>query len=138
MSRRLRRNHSAAFKTKVALDAVGDGKTIAEIAHKHDVHPHQVSEWRRQLLSRAAELFGGPAATAETSVDLKALHAKIGQLALENDFFGRHARQGGTGGRKAMIDREHGCRSSARRSLWASAAARCTTNRSRSVRPIWR
>ena len=65
MSRRLRRNHSAAFKTKVALDAVGDGKTIAEIAHKHDVHPHQVSEWRRQLLSRAAEVFGGPAATAE-------------------------------------------------------------------------
>lgn len=52
MSRRPRRNHSAAFKAKVALDAVVDGKTIAEIAQKHDVHPNQVSEWRRQLLDR--------------------------------------------------------------------------------------
>jgi len=86
MSRRPRRNHSAAFKAKVALDAVADGKTIAEIAQKHDVHPNQVSEWRRQLLDRAAEVFGAPSAPAEPAVDLKALHAKIGQLALENDF----------------------------------------------------
>jgi transposase len=64
MSRRPRRNHSAAFKAKVAIDALGDNKTIADIATKHDVHPHQVSEWRRQLLTRAAEVFGGPAAAA--------------------------------------------------------------------------
>jgi len=86
MSRRPRRNHSAAFKAKVALDAVKDGKTIAEIAQKHDVHPNQVTEWRRQLLERAFEVFGGPAVPAEPAVDLKALHAKIGQLTLENDF----------------------------------------------------
>ena len=48
MSRRPRRNHSAAFKAKVALEALADGKTIAEIAQKHDVHPNQVTEWRRQ------------------------------------------------------------------------------------------
>jgi transposase len=46
MSRRPRRNHSAAFKAKVAFEALADGKTIAEIAHKHDVHPNQVTEWR--------------------------------------------------------------------------------------------
>ena len=86
MSRRPRRNHSPAFKAKVALEAMKDGKTIAEIATKHDVHPNQVTEWRRQLLERAAEVFGSPAASAEPAVDLKALHAKIGQLALENDF----------------------------------------------------
>lgn len=86
MSRRPRRNHSPAFKAKVALDALKDGKTIAEIATKHDVHPNQVTEWRRQLLERAAEVFGGASANAEPAVDLKALHAKIGQLALENDF----------------------------------------------------
>jgi transposase len=86
MSRRPRRNHSAAFKAKVALDAVADGRTITEIAQKHDVHPNQVSEWQRQLLDRAAEVFGAPSAPAEPAVDLKALHAKIGQLALENDF----------------------------------------------------
>ena len=86
MSRRPRRNHSPAFKAKVAIEALGDGKTIAEIAHKHDVHPNQVTEWRRQLLERAAGVFGASAEPAQPGVDLKALHAKIGQLTLENDF----------------------------------------------------
>ena len=58
MSRRPRRNHSAAFKAKVAIEALADGKTIAEIAQKHDVHPNQVTEWRRQLMERAAGVFG--------------------------------------------------------------------------------
>ncbi|TXC62100.1 IS3 family transposase [Piscinibacter aquaticus] len=107
MSRRPRRNHSAAFKAKVALEALADGKTIAEIAHKHDVHPHQVTEWRRQLIERAAGVFGAPAVAAAPPVDLKALHAKIGQLALENDFLGRRAQQGRVAERKAMIDRDH-------------------------------
>jgi len=86
MSRRPRRNHSAAFKAKVALEAVKGDKTVAEIAQKHDVHPNQVTEWRRQLLERAVDVFGGASALAEPPVDLKALHAKIGQLTLENDF----------------------------------------------------
>jgi transposase len=85
MSRRPRRNHSAAFKAKVALEAVRGDKTVAEIAQKHDVHPNQVTEWRRQLLERAADVFGGGAPN-EPPVDLKVLHAKIGQLTLENDF----------------------------------------------------
>ena len=86
MSRRPRRNHSAAFKAKVAIEALADGKTIAEIAQKHDVHPKQVTEWRRQLMERAAGVFGGAVAREAPPVDLKALHAKIGQLTLENDF----------------------------------------------------
>lgn len=86
MSRRPRRNHSAAFKAKVALDAIKGEKTVAEIAQKHDVHPNQVTEWRRQLLERAPEAFGTNARPSEPPVDLKALHAKIGQLTLENDF----------------------------------------------------
>jgi transposase-like protein len=86
MSRRPRRNHSAAFKAKVAIEALADGKTIAEIAQKHDVHPNQVTEWRRQLMERAARVFGGAVAPEAAPVDLKALHAKIGQLTLENDF----------------------------------------------------
>ena len=86
MSRRPRRNHSAAFKAKVALDALKGDRTIAEIAHKHDVHPNQVTEWRRQLLDRASDVFGGASSPAEPPVDLKLLHAKIGQLTLENDF----------------------------------------------------
>jgi len=86
MSRRPRRNHSAAFKAKVALDAVKGDKTIAEMAQKHDVHPNQVTEWRRQLLERAADVFGAGGGTAEPAADLKDLHAKIGQQALEIDF----------------------------------------------------
>jgi len=86
MSRRPRRNHSAAFKAKVALEALKGERTIAEVAQRHDVHPNQVTEWRRQLLERAADVFGGSSASAEPPVDLKALHAKIGQLTLENDF----------------------------------------------------
>ena len=68
------------------LKALADGKTIAEVALKHDVHPNQVTEWRRQLIERAAGVFGGATASEAAPVDLKALHAKIGQLALENDF----------------------------------------------------
>jgi transposase-like protein len=86
MSRRPRRNHSPAFKAKVAIETLAEGKTIADIAHKHDVHPNQVTEWRRQLLERAAGVFGGASEPAQPAVDLKALHAKIGQLTLENDF----------------------------------------------------
>jgi transposase-like protein len=85
---RARRNHSATFKAKVAVEAVKGEKTIAEIAQKHEVHPNQVTEWRRQLLEHATDVFDGGAgrAAAEPAVDLKALHAKIGQLTLENDF----------------------------------------------------
>jgi len=86
MSRRPRRNHSAAFKAKVALEALKGERTIAEVAQRHDVHPNQVTEWRRQLLERAADVFGGSSTPGQPPVDLKALHAKIGQLTLENDF----------------------------------------------------
>jgi transposase len=86
MSRRPRRTHSAAFKAKVALAAVRGDKTLAELAQQHDVHPNQITDWKNQLLTRAADVFGGEPSTAEPAIDLKALHAKIGQLALENDF----------------------------------------------------
>jgi transposase-like protein len=86
MSKRPRRNHAAAFKAKVALEAIKGEKTVTEIAQRFDVHPNQVTEWRRQLLERAADVFGGAATPSQPPIDVKALHAKIGQLALENDF----------------------------------------------------
>ena len=85
MSKRPRRNHSPLFKAKVAVDAIRGEKTLAELAKLHDVHPNQVNDWKSQLLERAASVFGAESASPPT-VDLKALHAKIGQLALENDF----------------------------------------------------
>lgn len=86
MSRRPRRTHSAAFKAKVALAAVRGDKTLAELAQQFDLHPNQITDWKQQLLARAADVFGGEAVATEPTIDLKALHAKIGQLALENDF----------------------------------------------------
>ncbi len=88
MSRRPRRNHAPAFKAQVALAAVQGEATLAELAQRFDVHPHQVGQWREQLLRGAAAVFaeGRP---AETAVDVKTLHAKIGELTLENDFLER-------------------------------------------------
>ncbi len=84
MTRRARRNHSSAFKAKVAME--GD-RTIAQIAEQFDVHPNQVTAWKTQLESGAADVFGGGATgSQEPAVDVKALHAKIGELTLENDF----------------------------------------------------
>lgn len=54
-----RRNHSPAFKAKVALEAVRGEQTIHELAAKHQVHPTQVQQWKQALVERAAELFAG-------------------------------------------------------------------------------
>ena len=88
MSRRPRRNHTAAFKAKVALAAVKGEKTLAELAEQFDIHPNQITQWKSQLLEGAVGVFGGEAKAeaATAAVDLKSLHAKIGQLTLENDF----------------------------------------------------
>ena len=85
MIRRPRRNHSPTFKAKVAMDAIKGDKTLAELAKIHDVHANQIVDWKNQFLERMASMFGAESAVAPT-VDLKELHAKIGQLALENDF----------------------------------------------------
>jgi len=90
MSRRPRRNHTAAFKAKVALAAVKGEKTLAELAQQFDVHPNQVTAWKAQLEGGASDVFGaGSPATAAPAVDVKSLHAKIGELTLENDFLAR-------------------------------------------------
>ena len=85
MSRRPRRNHSPQFKAKVALAAVRGEQTVAELSQQFDVHSNQITQWKTQLLERAAIAFG-EARSAEAPIDLKVLHAKIGELTLENDF----------------------------------------------------
>src|SRR3954453_14653821 len=86
MARRARRTYNPAFKAKVALAAIKGEKTLADLAQQYAVHPNQITAWRARRLGGAAELFGGVAAEAAAVVDLKVLHAKIGELTLENDF----------------------------------------------------
>ena len=82
--RRPRRNHTVGFKSKVALAAVKGEKTLAELSSQFDVHQNLIVEWKQRLLDHAPEAFGLKRSTS--GPDIKELHAKIGQLTLENDF----------------------------------------------------
>ena len=88
MTRRPRRNHTAAFKSKVALAAVRGEQTLIELSQQFDVHVNQIKQWRDQLLQSAPELFEPDRKSSPPvpTVDVKTLHAKIGELTLENDF----------------------------------------------------
>ncbi len=86
--RRPRRNHTAAFKAKVALAALKGDKTLAELAGKYDVHGSQITQWKTQLLEGAIGVFLTPGEKrgTEQGPSAKEMQAKIGQLALEVDF----------------------------------------------------
>jgi len=85
MARRQRRNHSAVFKAKVALAALKEDKTLSELSEQYDVHPNQITDWKRQLQEKAAGVFGLKTEDSNEP-DIQRMEAKIGQLTLENDF----------------------------------------------------
>ncbi|WP_458646289.1 IS3 family transposase [Klebsiella quasipneumoniae] len=108
MTRRPRRNHSPAFKAKVALAAIRGEQTLVELSQQFDVHANQIKQWKDQLLEGATGVFGDEtkAEPSGPTIDVKTLHAKIGELTLENDFYPvRSARRDCWA--KEMIDREH-------------------------------
>ena len=87
MTRRARRTHSPSFKAKVAFAAIKGERTLAELAKQFDVHPNQITAWKAQLQQGAAAVFGSDRGTTEAVLDLRDLHAKIGELTVQNDFW---------------------------------------------------
>jgi transposase len=101
MPRRPRRNHSPAFKAKMALEAIKGEEPVIVIAERFDVHPNQITKWKRQLLEGAAVVFGETDEDKEAGPSVAELHAKIGELTMENDFLsGALGRLNGTSARR--------------------------------------
>ena len=109
--RRKRRTHSPEFKAEVALAAIQGDLTMAELIKKFDVHANQITDWKKQLLSNAPDVFGNGAKKTEDDTEtIQELHARIGQLTMENDFSERGLeRIHGPRGKKWQTGRIH-CR----------------------------
>ena len=90
MTKRTRRNHSPSFKAKVAMAAVRGDKTLAELSQQYDVHPNQIQDWKKRLVSGAEQLFENGSHAAEGSEKkVKELHEKIGELTMDRDFLSK-------------------------------------------------
>jgi len=91
--KRKRRKFTAAFKARVAIEALKERETLAELSKRFEVHPNMISKWKQEFLEHSAEVFEQKRKGTDKEKDLEDLYSKIGKLEMENDFLKKNLKK---------------------------------------------